>query len=293
MVWETLDPTKGQSMKSSHFATRSVLIMGAMVVLAPSVSAQNVGPGRPQYQKIVETADASSCARQSWNDRGRAPAGYVEGMALTYARTLCRMRSSGTSKIPATIMSEPLGRSSSKDALLHYRSIFNQRGVRVDGTDAETLRALYTLGLGLGMRESSGKYCEGWDRTASSVSANTAEAGLFQTSYDSLNTTPDLRLLYNEYLENPDRCLLDVFKKGATCRARSVYGRGAGADYQKFNKACPAFATEYALILLRRKRRHFGPINRQEAEVRSVCNAMFARVETTVRDNPEICGELL
>ena len=44
-------------------------------------------------------------------------------------------------------------------------------------TGAVTLRHLFALILGLGMRESSGRYCEGRDMSASNVSAETAECG--------------------------------------------------------------------------------------------------------------------
>jgi hypothetical protein len=47
-----------------------------------------------------------------------------------------------------------------------------------DGVD--TLRHLFALQLGLGMRESSGQYCCGRDMSADNVSAETCEAGLFQ-----------------------------------------------------------------------------------------------------------------
>lgn len=40
------------------------------------------------------------------------------------------------------------------------------------GTD--TLRQLFVLLIGLGMRESSGQYCEGRDRSASNVTAEAA-----------------------------------------------------------------------------------------------------------------------
>ena len=49
-----------------------------------------------------------------------------------------------------------------------------------DAAGVDTVRHLFVLLIGLGMRESSGKYCEGRDKSASNRSAETAEAGLFQ-----------------------------------------------------------------------------------------------------------------
>jgi hypothetical protein len=48
-----------------------------------------------------------------------------------------------------------------------------------DRDGPETLRPLFALMLGHGMRESSGRYCEGRDRSAENVASDTAEAGLF------------------------------------------------------------------------------------------------------------------
>ena len=149
--------------------------------------------------------------------------------------------------------------------------------------------------MGLGMRETSGVYCEGWDTSAgSNRPSSEAEAGLFQTSYDSMRASAELRKLYAEYQASPSRCQLDVFKESARCAPRRVLGSGAGATYQAFNKACPAFAAEYAMTLLRILRGHFGPINRKEAEVNPSCNSLLKNVQALVDANPqEACKDLL
>jgi hypothetical protein len=64
-------------------------------------------------------------------------------------------------------------------------------------------------------------------------------------------------------------------------------GTGAGADYQVFNKACPAFATEYAMTMLRVQRSHYGPINRLEAEVIPACNQLLLNVQELVNRDPQ------
>ncbi len=157
------------------------------------------------------------------------------------------------------------------------------------------MRAIYALGMGLGMRESSGSYCEGWDASAGSNRPSAAaEAGAFQVSYDSMGASSELRKLYQEYQASPSRrCLLDVFKEGVSCRSRSILGSGAGATYQAFNKACPAFAAEYAMTLLRIQRTHFGPINRKEAEVVPACESLLSSVQQLVDSDPNtVCGEI-
>jgi opacity protein-like surface antigen len=245
-------------------------------------------------QAIVNTAASSSCASYSWRNRGDAPLGYIKGVALSFARSLCRLHTNSTVNHPAIVMSTADTKNSTSDALAYYAGIFSKDHIAINVTGENTLRALYTLGMGLGMRESSGAYCEGWDVTAGAKRPSSAgEAGLFQTSYDSMTATPELQQLYDEYRANTSRCMLDVFKEEATCRPQSILGTGAGADFQKFNKACPAFATEYAMTLLRVLRSHFGPINRREAEVKTTCNQMLASVQQIVDSNPSTaCEEL-
>jgi hypothetical protein len=187
------------------------------------------------------------------------------------------------------IMSAADTKNDAKDALTHYQNNFLSLQVQLNLAGNEPLRALYVLGMGLGMRESSGTYCEGWDTSAGSNRASSAgEAGLFQTSYDSIKASPELQKLYTEYKTTASsRCFLNVFKEGASCKSNSTLGTGAGADYQVYNKACPAFATEYAMTMLRIQRSHYGPINRLEAEVNPACNQMLKSVQELVNQDPQ------
>ncbi|MCA1568195.1 MAG: hypothetical protein LC803_21635 [Acidobacteria bacterium] len=240
-------------------------------------------PAAPQADsRIAEIAAASPCARHRWPGRGRAPVGYIKGVALTYAKSFCESRAGGTA---VDIMRRPLTRNG-QDALVHYQSTLAAHGVNVDSV-AERLRALYTLGIGLGMRESSGNTTEGRDLTARRPTANSAEAGLFQTSFDSFNVSPALSQLFDQYRANTGRCLLDTFKEGIPrVITRPVFGTGPGADYQRFTRECPAFATEYVMVMLRVNRRHFGPINRREAEYFQPCNDMLREVEAAASCAP-------
>lgn len=254
-----------------------------------STPAPNTATG-PYIDQIQELARTSSCASYSWKNRGRAPAGYVKGIALSFARSLCRLNSyvQNPSAL-ALIMSKADSHNDSKDALTHYQNNFSLIPIKIDSAGTEPLRALYVLGIGLGMRESSGTYCEGWDQSAgSNRPSSAAEAGLFQTSYDSISASPELSKLYTEYkTTSNNRCFLNVFKQGASCSSSSTLGTGAGAEYQKFNKACPAFATEYAMTMLRIQRSHYGPINRKEAEVIPACDQLLKNVQELVNRDPQ------
>lgn len=259
---------------------------------APTVPAS--GSGAEAINQILTVANNSSCAAVSWKSRGRAPKGYIKGMALTYARSLCRLDDNRTDRrSPASLMSRAQTGNTTKDALAYYKSTFDARGLSVSRSDPDTLRSLYTLGIGLGMRESSGKYCEGWDIAAGVRPSSEAEAGLFQSSYNSIAASSELKKLYDEYKANKNRCLLSTFKEGVSCSSRSIMGTGEGATYQRLNKECPAFATEYTMTLLRVLRKHYGPINRKEAEINSSCASMLDQVEAVVAANgSNVCNAI-
>lgn len=244
-------------------------------------------------EQIKNIAGASSCASYSWSGRSKAPAGYIKGMALTYARSHCRLRT--TEAAPTDLVSILGGAAgnSSSDALALYASTFSSLSMDVNTSGVNPIRSLYTLGIGLGMRESSGKYCEGRDMSASNTSANTAEAGMFQTSYDSIGASAELSKLYAEYKADTSKCYLDTFKAGVSCGSSSIAGSGAGAEYQAFNKSCPAFAAEYAMVMLRVRRNHYGPINRKEAEVTSACNQMLKSVQDFIDNDLNSCADLI
>lgn len=245
----------------------------------------------PYIDKIKTLAGDSSCARTSWASRGRAPAGYIKGVTLSFARSLCRMK---TKSVLSGIMSAARTSNAAKDALTHYQSTFASLGMPVSLAGEQSLRDLYTLGMGLGMRESSGSYCEGWDRSAgANRSSSAAEAGIFQTSYDSIHASTELSKLYTEYKATPGRCFLSVFKQGVSCGAKNILGKGAGADYQAFNISCPAFATEYAMTMLRIQRGHYGPINRKEAQVIPACNQLLKGVQDLINNDPYACEDII
>lgn len=246
-------------------------------------------------QKIKELASNSACAAYSWKNRGRAPAGYIEGMALSFGRNLCRLERGSNVLSSTQVMSKANTGVTGKDVLAWYAPVFNQKGFSIDTAGALSLRSLFSVQIGLGMRESSGNYCTGWDTSAGSNRASSAaEAGPFQTSYDSFGASPELQKLYSYYQANPDKCWLNVFKQGASCSSQSILGTGAGATYQRFIKSCPAFAADSAAVTLRVLRTHFGPIIRKQAEVNTNCGLMLNEVRSFIDQDPaNACADLL
>ena len=96
-----------------------------------------------------------------------------------------------------------------------------------------------------GMRERSGRHCEGRDRKATNTTAETAEAGLFQTSYKACTDTqctahPLLQGFFSAYRANPSG-FADVFSEGVTSKTRDWenFGSGPGRDFQRLDQGMP------------------------------------------------------
>ncbi len=238
-------------------------------------------------------ASASSCANQVWKERGRAPSGYIKGMALVYAKSLCRLRKGENA---ALITAQKNRNNFTYDALTTYEGKFDAQRMEIDISGPDTLRSVFTLGIGLGMRESSGRYCEGRDRSATNTTAETAEAGMFQTSWNARSGNSELVRLFNEYKSGSKSCFLNVFRQGVSCNSRDLsnYGSGSGLEFQKLAKSCPAFAAEFAMITLRTLRKHYGPIISQAAELRGSCYNMLDQVKDYVESRPaSVCPQIL
>ena len=134
-------------------------LVAVVAILLALICADGATPPTTPYQadrRITDIAARSACARHNWRDRGRAPIGYIKGVAQVYAKSICESR--GSAGAAVTVMKQPL--QGDQDALVRYRDALARNGVDVSN-DIERLRALYTLGIGLGMRESSGNTTEG------------------------------------------------------------------------------------------------------------------------------------
>ncbi len=243
-------------------------------------------------EAIGALAGASECSDYSWKNRGQAPIGYVKGLALVFARAVCH-----PTRSDVLVVSEAATDDSDTDALAHYGSVFSDLGMSNTVAGEEPLRHVYTLLMGLGMRESSGQHCVGRDRGSSNVSADSAEAGAWQTSWDSRHASSELPKLFARYRSDPAGCLLDTFAEDVSCDADdwANWGAGEGRDFQELEKACPAFAAEYAAVMLRVSggaTGHYGPLRRKEAEVRAVCDEMLREVQELVHETPDVCSVL-
>jgi Bacterial SH3 domain len=241
--------------------------------------------------EIIRIAENSAIMDYDWKNRGPAPMGYIKGMAVVFGRVYVKWLDGDP--IALEMAKSDTG-NNNKDALAHYAQIFNNAGLSNEAAGASTLRHLFVLLIGLGMRESSGRYCEGLDRSASNTGGSTAEAGMFQTSYNAVTASPLLPKILQQYSANPEG-FLEIFKEGVdpTTKDLENFGTGKGKAFQQLSKSCPAFAAEFAAVGLRHIRTHWGPINTKAAEVIPSCNTMLLKVQQAVDSSPDLQDSLL
>jgi hypothetical protein len=271
----------------------AMLDAATRAALTDALARRAGAPGRPvpvgALGRITRVAAQSEIARYRWRDRGVAPPGYIKGMALVYARVYCKLMAGDAA---AAEMAKANTGNTAKDALAHYAPEFSAAGMDNGSAGVDTLRHLFVLLIGLGMRESSGRYCEGRDRSAGNTTADTAEAGLFQTSYNLRTASPLLPQLFRQYSANPSG-FVDVFQEGVSCSSSNLenFGDGEGREFQRLSKTSPAFAAEFAAVGLRNSRKHWGPINRKAVEIRLECDAMLLQVQKAA-DEFKLCPVL-
>lgn len=260
--------------------------------------------------ELVQLIANSSCAKVSWgNDkkpagcdncytslRGRNAVGGTVAVGLTYARSVCDLAKPSV----AAVTGSDLG-STSKDQFAYMKPVYDQAGIPVTKGGVDSLRAVYVAMFPFAAMESSGKYCEGKDEAADNESSEAAEAGMFQTSWNSRSTHPELLKLFADYRAGRKSCFLEESKAGVKCKAQDAvnYGKGDGLEYQKLNKSCPAFATEWAAIMFRHGRSHYYPLNQagkperylqKWIELRPECGELLKQIESKI--SPALCEEL-
>ena len=230
---------------------------------------------------ICNLAAASQIARYSWKDRGQAPLGYTKGMAVAWSTVVRKWYSRDATVLE---MAKANTHDTDVDALAWYADILADAGLDIRAPGLDTLRSLWVLLMGLGMRESSGQHCCGRDQSASNTTSDTCEAGLFQTSWNASNSSDLIQVTFDQYAGGSPLCALKIFSEGVSCSSSDweCFGSGEGYAYQELAKTCPQFACEMTAIGLRNIRQHWGPINRKEAEVRREADDLFRAVQDLV-----------
>jgi hypothetical protein len=272
------------------------------------VAGNAVAQGTTRPTDPIETiARASSCRSDS-----QAPSAYVAGLALTFARALCQPDRPDV-KVISSAAGDPSTPRGKSDGLTIFDPTFERLGMHnnIDGVDS--LRHTYVLLLALGLVESSGRYCVGRDTTENFTKADSAEAGLLQTSFGAREFNSTLEPMFRSYQgqHDPARCMFDVFSQNIRCSKADAGNFGDpssdGFQWQALTKQCPAFSAEYGAVVLRthggfRSNGEFGPINCfvhpflqksgrwcDKPTLRSSCDVMFTKVQDFVSKSPSIC----
>jgi hypothetical protein len=248
---------------------------GEIDVLNAKMLQGNDGIDDQTKEAIDRLVVASGLDDYEWDDRGSSYPGYISGMCMSFAVAMTAFLQG---KGSALHMSKALG-SESKDALAWCAEEFADEDM-TNGTPRERIRHLFVLLIGLGMRESSGKYCEGRDMSASNTSSDTCEAGLFQSSWNFHNSSSYIDEFFQEYWADPNG-FLEIFSEGIYPSANNlnVYGSGDGAAYQWLAKFCPAFAVMSTAVGLRVLKDHWGPIKRHEVEIVPEVDELLEKVQ--------------
>jgi uncharacterized protein (TIGR02594 family) len=239
-----------------------------------------LGLSNEQILEITKIAENSKIATYDWPGRGRAPTGYTVGVALCFAAAQTQLALNNPA---AVFAAQPDSKKPDTDALSWYAAEFKTIGLDISQPGIDTLRALFTLMLGLGMRESSGLYYTGKDPGASNTTADTCEAGAWQTSWNIRSACPYIPPLLSRFWENPNG-FLPNFKQNITPKPADLltYGTGGsdGARYQWLAKYAPAFTAAVTGLGLRTLRKHWGPVNRKEVTLSRDAAAMLQAVQS-------------
>jgi hypothetical protein len=220
---------------------------------------------------------SSGVPEYSWPDRGQPPDGYIAGMCKIFASAITRYREGDDA---TTIMAQAESGNADKDALTWYHDEFADLGMSNERDGIATLRHLFVLMVGLGMRESSGDHWEGRDMSASNTEAETAEASLFQTSWNISGCSDTIDELLDEFWSDPNG-FRPTFSRGLSPSSSQLdcYGSGDGAKYQWLSRFSPSFHTLVTGIGLRLLRAHWGPIGRKEVDLNPDVDELLIEVQ--------------
>ena len=229
---------------------------------------------------IVKIAESSAIASYNWDDRGQAPRGWISGVAVCFAFAMTLLNDEDDSVARMARAEE----NDDEDCLHWYRSQYKSLGMDNSEDGIDTLRHLFALILGLGMCESSGRYCEGRDTSASNTSADSAEAGCLQTSWDIRGCDNEIPPLLSVWMDNPNG-FLTTFQRGVSPDSNDLDNYGSGQDgtkYQFLSKFAPCFhvfVTAIGMRSLGGESGHWGPLRRYEAELKSDADDMLMEVQ--------------
>jgi uncharacterized protein (TIGR02594 family) len=252
----------------------------ALDELDGKMKAGSSGLTEQEEEDIEGIVAASSLGEYAWKGRGKAPAGYLLGMAKAYGLAV-RLNGQWDSSVAVMAKADT---HVDKDAFTWLKNDFDKAMLDNDVPGLGCVRHTFVLLMGLGMRESTGNHWEGRDTTASNTSPDTAEAGLFQTSWDIRPASPEFQKLFDGYWVDPQG-FVETFNVGVAPSASKLinYGSGAaGTRYQWLAKYSPTFAALMTGVGVRVQCKHWGPISRGEVEILPEVDQLLQEVERVI-----------
>ena len=227
--------------------------------------------------------------------------GYIKGMCLSFARSYCRLLAG---EPVARDMAAPVRTGSAADVLWVYRRALSRLAASRDSSEVTNLRHLYTAMIGYGSLESSGKYCTGRDmNNDESDTAETAESGILQTSYNTIEgpghepIRRGIAALMALYAAHPEKGFLWIFQEGSGCRwgkvTRRFYGTGAGRQFQELSRLSPAFSAETSAVSLRYHADDYVTSDYDRVEVLPECDNLLLQVQHLVARSSDRSGVMM
>jgi len=244
----------------------------------------NDGISPERQEQIAELVLEHPIQKFVWEDRGRSPSGYVAGVAQVFALALTWLKAGDPIALEMAVGESGDGQT---DVLSWYKPEFAKLGMDNSTGGPNTLRHLFAFMIGLGMRESSGRYYEGRDITATNTSADTTEAGCLQMSWNMRSASPSMGKLLEYFWGDPNG-FLPTFSVGLTPTSAGLmnYGTGQGAAYQFLAKYSPSFCLLTGAIGLRKRCRHWGPVVRKEVELIQEADDVLLQVQRMMDSAP-------
>jgi murein DD-endopeptidase MepM/ murein hydrolase activator NlpD len=268
----------------------------------------------PCQQRIADLIDKSTLRSMRWPQLDRktgkyeyslAPPAYLLGMALTYARVYCKWRdldpyvllmAAAEKDFSATRPKEPKATEGIvlEDMLYSLRDHFKKSGMANTSDGPDTLRHLFVLLVGLGLRESWGRYYQGPYKATPPEKLATAAAGMFQMSHSLGVGNKGYRAVHGfyEYLRTvPYNGYLTVFAHGMRPGNNKVTDK-TPSEPGRFRNFCltqPALGAELAALAIR-YRNHWSPLRDKTEPVylSKECDDLFQRIQQRV-DAEKLC----
>jgi uncharacterized protein (TIGR02594 family) len=229
---------------------------------------------------ISDRAARSAIAKYPWEGRGVTPMGYAKGMALAWAIAVTDL-SAGEDW--ADVMAAGASGDPDSDVLSYYKDHLRELDWDCSRASIDTMRALWCILWALGPRESSGNHFCGRDQSADNTDADTCEAGAWQWSWNLATSSDTIGDLMDEYWADPSS-FLEQWNEDGNTDAGNIenYGSGTGARSQWLSKYCPVFSALVTAVGLRKRRNHWGPINRDELDWEGVeiCDELLTQVQS-------------